>query len=119
MQKHPEGWRLVQAGSRFLTDAEANYSMVELELRGIEWAIMKCRLYLLGLQPFQVISDHSSLVPILNRQTLDAVESTRLQRMKERLTPYNFTTVWKRGKDHAIPRPFLRTRLRSIPCSGS
>ena len=84
---------MIQAGSRFVTDAEANYAMVELEMKGVEWVIKKCRLYLLGLQHFTVVVDHQALVPIINKFTLDAVENPRLLPMKERLAAYNFDAI--------------------------
>ena len=108
LQKHPEGWHLVQAGSRFVTDAESNYAMVELEMKGVEWAVKKCHFYLAGMQDFTVVVDHQALISILNKFTLDAVENPRLQRMKERLSAYNFHTTWKKGKDHAIPDALSR-----------
>lgn len=37
--KHDEKWRLVQCGSRFLTDTESRYAMVELELLAATWAM--------------------------------------------------------------------------------
>lgn len=103
MQKHPDGWRLVQCGSRFVSDAESRYAMVELEMKGVEWALKPCRLFLIGLQKLTVIVDHQALVPILNKFTLDAVENPRLQRMKEHTFHFNFEAVWKKGKEHAIP----------------
>jgi RNase H-like domain found in reverse transcriptase len=108
LQKHPEGWHLVQAGSRFVTDAESNYAMVELEMKGVEWAVKKCHLYLAGMQNCTVVVDHQALITILNKFTLDAVENPRLQRIKERLSAYNFQTTWKKGKDHAIPDALSR-----------
>ncbi|XP_046437914.1 uncharacterized protein K02A2.6-like [Daphnia pulex] len=52
--------------------------------------------------------DHQALVTILDRYTLDAVENPKLQRLKERLTPFVFTTVWRKGRDHAIPDALSR-----------
>ena len=54
--KIPKG-KLITCGSRFLSDAEGNYAVVELELLAIQWAVHKCRLYLAGAN-FQVITDH-------------------------------------------------------------
>jgi len=31
LQKHRDSWKLTQAGSRFITDTESRYAMVELE----------------------------------------------------------------------------------------
>ena len=66
--------------------------MVELELLAAVWAVKKCRLYLLGLPKFTLVVDHQPLVSILDKFTLDAVENPRLQRFKEKLAPYVFTT---------------------------
>ena len=42
LQKHEDVWKLTQAGSRFTTDTESRYAMVELELLAVVWAIHKC-----------------------------------------------------------------------------
>ena len=76
--------------------------MIEMELQAAYWAMTKCRLYLLGLQNFKLIVDHQPLVTILDKYTLDAVENPRLQRIKERMAAFTFTTVWRKGKEHAI-----------------
>lgn len=67
--------RLVQCGSRFLTDAETPYATIELELLAVVWAMSKCQLYLIGLQHFRLMKDHRPLVPILNAYTLDVTEN--------------------------------------------
>jgi len=91
-----------------LTDTENNYSIIEMELCGVVWATKKCRLYLLGLPHFSLVIDHQPLVLIIDKYSLDAVETPRLQRLKERLSPFVFTTVWKKGKEHAIPDALSR-----------
>ena len=108
LQQHGDTWRLVQCGSRFLTDTETRYAMVELEMLAALWAMKKCRVYLLGLPTFSLVVDHRPLVPILDQYTLDAVENPRLQRMKERMSPFVFTTTWRPGKTHAIPDALSR-----------
>ena len=40
-QKGGDGWTLVQAGSRFLSDTESRYAIIELELLAVAWAITK------------------------------------------------------------------------------
>jgi len=79
-----------------------------MELTGVVWAMKKCRLYLLGLPHFTLVTDHQPLVPILDKYSSDAVETPRLQRLKERTFPYIFTSVWKKGKEHAIPDALSR-----------
>ena len=66
------------------------------------WVMNKCWVFLLGLPMFTLVVDHQPLVTILDKYTLDAVENPRLQRMKEKMSPFIFKTVWRKGKDHAI-----------------
>ena len=77
--------------------------MVELELLGVKWAMKKCHNFLFGLPHFQLVVDHLPLVSILDKQTLDCVDNARLQRLKSHTSPYNFTTIWRKGKEHRIP----------------
>ena len=108
LQRHGGTWKLVDANSRWCTDTESRYAFVELELAAVEWAIRKCRFYLSGLPTFTVMVDHQALVTILDKYTQDAIENPKNQLLKERLSPYSFTTVWRKGKDHAIPNALSR-----------
>lgn len=81
---------------------------MELELAAVEWAMRKFRLNLLGLSGFSLIVDHQALVSILDRKTLDLVENPKLQRLKERLSPYVFTSTWRKGKNRFIPDALSR-----------
>jgi hypothetical protein len=108
LQRQGDHWKLIQCGSRFVSDTESRYAMVELELLAVVWATKKCHLYLVGLPKFTLVVDHQPLVTILDRYTLDCVENPRLQRLKEKLQRYVFQTVWRRGKDHAIPDALSR-----------
>ena len=46
-------WDLIQASSHFLTDAESQYTTIELEmLVVVRWAVMKYKLFLVILQHF-------------------------------------------------------------------
>ncbi|XP_045127743.1 uncharacterized protein K02A2.6-like [Portunus trituberculatus] len=54
------------------------------------------------------MTDHRPLVPILNHYTLDAIENPCLQRLKEKLSPYMFTAVWRAGKHLCIPDALSR-----------
>lgn len=106
MQNHGSNdeplWKLIQAGSRFISDTESRYSVCELELLAIQQAVEDCRFYLLGLPHFNVITDHRPLVSICNGTSLDALDNRRLQRILEKLMPYVFTVIWKKGKHHCI-----------------
>ena len=74
-QSSGDRWALIQAGSRYLSDTESCYAIIELELLGVAWAISKCKLFLSGLRHFTVITDHHPLIPILNSHRLDEIEN--------------------------------------------
>ena len=83
---------LICCGSRSLTSAERNYSVIESECLGVVWAIKKCRTYLLGA-PFTVFCDHKPLEPIingLNGKSLADIENPRLQRLLQKVAAYTF-----------------------------
>ncbi|XP_076036799.1 uncharacterized protein LOC143022463 [Oratosquilla oratoria] len=109
LQDHGEGqYRLVQCGSRFLTDTETRYATIDLELLAVVWAMRKCKFYLTGLQHFSLVTDHRPLVPILNSYTLDANDNPRLQRLKEKIAAFTFTATWRPGKELCIPDALSR-----------
>ncbi|XP_068207516.1 uncharacterized protein [Palaemon carinicauda] len=55
LQKHGTDWKLTQCGSRFLSDVETRYSVIELEMTAVLWSIKKCHTYLAGLPHFDVL----------------------------------------------------------------
>ena len=89
------------AGSCFLSPAEKNYAVIELELLAIQWATEKCRLYLAGAD-FTIVTDHQPLLGVLNRKNLDAINNVRIQRLMSKLLGYSFKVEWIPGKNHAI-----------------
>ena len=103
LQKQSAGnsdWRVVQAGSRFLSDTESRYAIIELEFLAVAWAIKKCHLFLAGLNHFTVVTDHNHLIPILNSHRLDEIENPCLQRLRTRIIGYNFTAQWLKGSNN-------------------
>ena len=110
-QQHGQVWKPVMYGSRFLTPAEKNYAMVELECSAVVWACDRLRLYLVGLPHFVVETDHKPLVPILNVKCIDQL-SPRLQRLRMKLMAYNFTAVWIPGKQHYAADALSRAPVR-------
>ena len=97
--KGDESWKLLQCGSRCLTDSESRYSATEIEMLAVYWAVKKCRAYLQGLE-FEVIVDHKALLPLLNSKHLDEIENPRLQRLREKLGSYQFIVSWRKGQSH-------------------
>ena len=93
--------RLITCGSRFITDAEKNYAVIELECLAIQWAVDRCRLYLAGTN-FTVFTDHKPLLGIMNGKNLDAINNTRIQRLLSKLLGYCYTVKWIPGKTQTI-----------------
>jgi hypothetical protein len=89
------------AGSRFLSAAEKNYAVVELELLAVQWAVHKCRMYLAGVQ-FTIITDHELLLGIMNGKNLDAIINIRIQRLMAKLLGFSYVVEWIAGKNHVI-----------------
>jgi hypothetical protein len=113
LQIRPSGeLSLIECGSRFISETESRYAMIELELLAAVWAMKKCRIYLFGLQHFTLRVDHRPLVPVLNDKSMDAIENPRLMRLCEKILPYNFTTEWTKGKDHNIPDALSRAPIQ-------
>ena len=100
--------RVIQCGSRSLSDCETRYATVELEMLGIVFAIEKCDFYLRGLKHFSIHTDHKPLVGLM-RKELHNIPNDRLVRMRERLIPYNFTTTWVEGKLNVIADALSRS----------
>ena len=107
-QRQGDTWKLVQAGSRFLSSAESRYAIIELELLAVIWAVQKCSIFLAGMPYFQIITDHHPLVSILNTQCLNEIENPRLQCLKACLMPYNFTVEWVKGTLNQAPDALSR-----------
>ena len=108
LQKHGQRWKLIDCGSRFLTATESRYATIELEMLAIVWAVKKCRMFLAGRQHFDIVTDHKPLLPIVNSKNLSDIENPRLQRLREKLTPYSFILTWKKGSEHSIPDALSR-----------
>ena len=95
-----DGWSLVFAGSRFTRPAEKNYSPVEGECLAAEWAMNKCKYFLLGCKSFILGVDHKPLLGILNDKEMDQIDNRRLARLKEKTLKFNFTMVHIPGRLH-------------------
>ncbi|KAF0307558.1 Transposon Ty3-I Gag-Pol polyprotein [Amphibalanus amphitrite] len=113
-QAHPDGtWRVIQAGSRFLSDAETRYAVIELEALSVAWAVRKCHIFLSGLPLFQILTDHRPLVPILNSKMMDEIENPRLQRLRMKIGEAGvFTASWRAGAEHVAPDALSRAPVQ-------
>ena len=59
------------------------------------------------LRNFTLMVDHQAVVAILDKYTLDAIENPKIQRLKQRLSPYSFTSMWRRGEGKCHSRRFI------------
>ena len=97
-QQQSDGqWRMVQAGSRFITPAESRYAMIELGNLGAAWSMSKCKQFLEGLPIFELVLVHRPLIPILNDYTLDQLDNQRLLRLRLKMSRFCFHARWVPG----------------------
>ena len=108
MQRQEGEDRLIQCGSRYLSDTETRYSMPELELLGVAWAAHKAKFILMGQTKIRLVVDHEPLIPMVNDYTIDKATSPRLRRLLERLQFFNFEAEWKAGRLHVAPDALSR-----------
>ena len=108
LQTEGSSTKVIQCGSRTLTQAERNYSTLEMELAAIVWAIGKCKFYLKGINHFQVITDHRPLIGIFAK-TLPQIDNTRVARLREKIIDYSFEVKWVAGKDNIIADALSRS----------
>ena len=75
--------------SRFLNSNEERYSINELELLGVVWAIEYFKYYLFG-KNFTVLTDHRALLSVLKSHRSNESYNSRLTRWIDRLLPFDF-----------------------------
>eukprot|EP00794_Sanderia_malayensis_P005122 gene5123-5770_t len=98
----------VAIASRTTTDAEKNYSQLDLEAIAIDFGLRKFRHILVGGPPVTVITDHQ---PLVSLWTSKRKPPSRIERILLRHKDINHRVIWRKGKDnpadytsrHAIP----------------
>ena len=96
-QKEDMGWKPISYASRFLTELEAKYSITELELLAVVWAIEHFENYVYGGK-FGVVSDHKALQSVLKANKGNKTFSSRLTRWVDRLLPFDFSVTHAPGR---------------------
>ena len=110
MQHKDDKTKVVQCESRSLSQAEKNYSTLELELTAIVWAIHKCDFFLKGIEKFEVIRDHHPLIGILAK-LLPQIDNTRITSLREKVSNRPFKAKWLAGKDNVIADTLSRATI--------
>lgn len=100
-------WRLLQCGSRHLTETEARYSATEVELLAGTSAVTKTRLFVTRAD-FELKVDHKLLILIINSKKLAELSTQRIERMKERLAGFRMKASWQPGSKHKLVDSFSR-----------
>ena len=98
----------VAYGSRALTATERNYAQIEKELLSILFGFTRFHQYLYG-RKVTVESDHKPL-EIIHKKPLIAAPK-RLQRMLLALQKYDYTIVYKKGKEMYLADTLSRAYL--------
>jgi transposase InsO family protein len=96
-------WKLVFAGSRFTSPAEARYNPGQGEALAVAWSLHKARHYCLGNPDLVLAVDHKPLLRILGDKNLDDIDDPRMVNLKEKTLRYSFRIVHIPGKKHSGP----------------
>ena len=96
-QLNSDGWRPILFASRYLNEAEKNYSTNELEMLAVVWGAEYFRNYVLG-RKFLIVTDHEALVSLLNgNNKKNKTMFSRLTRWLDRLIPFALKVEHKPG----------------------
>ena len=94
-EKGEQRFYMVTCGSTSLTPAQKNYSILELEMSAIVYALTNARHWLMGAPNIDIYTDHSPLKQI-NAKFMDEINNPRMVRLLEKISCYNYTI-------HTIP----------------
>lgn len=97
--------------SKAMTKAEQNYSQIEKEALAVVFGMERFHCYVYA-QDVEIWSDHKPLETILNKPMHAA--PPRLQRLKMRLIKYQYTVMYRRGKNMEVADTLSRAYIKAI-----
>ncbi|POM73499.1 LOW QUALITY PROTEIN: Gag-pol fusion protein [Phytophthora palmivora] len=97
MQDQGRGWQPIAYASKVNNDAEANYSITELECLAVVWSVKLFRPYLYG-RAFTIITDDAALKWLMTRPNL----AGRLHRWSLTLQEYEFDVLYAPGAINVV-----------------
>ena len=105
--------------SRTLNPAEKNYSQLDKEGLAVMFGVKKFHKYLYGRQ-FTIVTDHKPLISLFSEmRAIPQMASPRIQRWAVTLAAYEYTIVYKVGRDNtnadALSRLPLEGKEQKMP----
>ncbi|XP_039664152.1 uncharacterized protein K02A2.6-like [Perca fluviatilis] len=104
--------------SRPLTSAEKGYSQLDKEGLAIVFAVKRFHQYLYG-RVFKIYTDHKPLMSLFSeKRCIPPLASARIQRWALLLSTYQYSIVYRAGKDNANADALSRLPLPETPVSA-
>ena len=111
-QETVKGWQPVAYASKSLTDTERRYAIIEKEALAVTYGCEKFAQYLIG-RKFEIQTDHRPLLACLQTKRLDQL-TPRLQRLKLRLSRFDYHITYVPGKEHYVPDAMSRAPVEKV-----
>ena len=110
-QRQKDGnFKPVGFASRFLSDTEKKYAIIDLELLAVVWELKHSRLHIYGQQN-KLLTDHQTLEQLIKRNRSNKTYSARLTRWLDRLAHFDIKIKHVAGKHMDITVFLSRTPL--------